>query len=278
MKRAICLGTNYEGTPNELSWCVKDAIDLSGVFFSHGFSVTTLTENNVGRNVFLSALCELVDQAISGQITGFVLTSSGHGSQSFNADEPDYYDEVLYFLDGYVYDNEVRAILDRLPEGFPNFLFFDHCFSGGMMRKSSKDKIRFVPSDVSIPATAKPRRFLRAEQGNEVYMSACGEGEYSYDAGNLKNGAGTYYLKNAIQSNTTFQDWIGYVRTYLPSQEYPQTPNLECKNDLKYMIFPAWFNNVSTGMDDIEGDPIPPPPVKLTLWQRFIRWIKNLFS
>jgi hypothetical protein len=277
MKRAICLGTNYEGTPNELSWCVKDATDLSTLFRGYGFNVTTLTEHQVSRESFIDCLNGLVDQATSGEITGFILTSSGHGTQRYSPSEPDYYDEALYFLDGIVLDDEVRTILDRLPEGLPNFLFFDHCFSGGMMKKIGGDKIRFVPSKIPIPIGAKPRRMFRSI-GNEVYMSACDEGEYSYDAGNLRNGAGTFYLKNAIKINTTFQDWMDSIGMYLPSNEYPQSPTLQCKNENRYQIFPGWFAGVTTGLDDIVGTPITTPPIKYNWFKRFLLWLKKIFS
>jgi len=190
MKKAICFGTNYEGTPNELSWCVKDANDWALFFDKLNFVVRVYLEGDVTRSAFLSALRQLVTESVSGDV--LACTNSGHGTRRYNTAEEDFYDEALYFTDGLVLDDDVRAILDLLPDGVEMFLFFDTCHSGGMMRKSGGDKIRYIQPDFVIPG-AKLRKSLTPElPGKEVYISGCLSDEYSYDAWDLRNGAATY--------------------------------------------------------------------------------------
>lgn len=274
MIESIHIGNNYPGTGNDLTWCVKDSIDLSSKFKSFGF--TTYVFNEVGREQFMDELYGLVHRYNNGFNKGFVFTHSGHGTRKYDINEPDYYSEALYFTDGIVVDDEIGEIINQIPEGCPNFIFFDACHSGGAMRLLGGDKIRYVPPIMTIPnAKLKKRRDV---YGNEVYLSGCLSHEYSYDAGALQNGAATYYLKNAIRQNSTFNDWIRYIRSNLPSQEYPQSPSLECQNDLKYMIFPGWFHQVTTGIDEITGQPVVSLPVKKSWWKRFIEWIKKILG
>lgn len=274
MIESIQIGNNYPGTGNDLTWCVKDSLDLSSKFKSFGFNAYIF--NEVGREQFLDELYGVVHRYRNGQNSGFVFTHSGHGTRKYDINEPDFYSEALYFSDGIVVDDEIGEIIDLIPEGCPNFIFFDSCHSGGAMRLLGGDKIRYVAPTFVMPGAK--RKKARNVYKNEVYLSGCLSQEYSYDAGALQNGAATYYLKNAIRQNTTFNDWIGYIRRHLPSEEYPQTPTLECQEDLKYMIFPGWFHNVSTGIDEITGQPIASIPPKLSWFQRLIRWIKKLLG
>ena len=62
-------------------------------------------------------------------------------------------------------------------------------------------------------------------------MSGCQDVEYSYDAyfQNRPNGAFTFVALQAlkhIKPTSTYQDWYKAIRKILPSQQYPQSPNL----------------------------------------------------
>jgi len=224
MRKAICFGTNYEGTANALTWCVKDAQDWGKFFMNLGFIVELYLEHEVSKQVFKEKLKELVVNSVSGDILG--VTYSGHGSRKYNHAEEDFYDETLYFLDGMLIDDEVREILDFLPDGVQLFLFFDSCHSEGMMRLLGENAIKYIQPDFVIPG-AKLRRSWRFElPGKEVFISGCMSDEYSFDAGELRNGAATYYALQTYQHGNTFQEWYDRIREYLPSAKYPQTPFL----------------------------------------------------
>jgi len=271
------MGTNYIGSGNDLSWCVKDAQDMTSFLKSLGFKVDTYLEKEVTKTKFIYELSMLVSDAINGNITGAVFTHSGHGTQGYNSLETDFYDEGCYFLDGIVWDDQVAEILKNIPDGFPFFIFLDTCFSGGMMKMIGHNKIKFVHTDTISPLSKLKKGLKESIKENAVYISACSEGEYSYDAGDLKNGAATYYLKNAFSNNIFFQNWYNRVRLYLPSDEYPQTPLLICKDDLKLKSAFGWFDPVITNIPDVPADD-PPVIVKISFFKRFWNWIKALFS
>lgn len=276
MKKAICFGTNYVGTPNELNWCVKDAKDWSAFFFGLGFNVNTVLGTDVTTVKFKELFNDTVVNASSGDI--LALTYSGHGTRQYNRAEEDYYDEALYLEDGLLIDDEIGEILDKLPENVDIFIFFDSCHSQGMMRLlggTKRGKIKYVPPAFVIPG-AKLRKKLRGETvGNEVYISGCQSGEYSYDANDLKNGTATYYALNTYRKETMFIDWYNRIREHLPSAQYPQTPMLECKEENKDKIA---FIQVATGINDYTIDSEHPLTVVLSFWQRLWAWIKKLFG
>ena len=279
MKKAICFGTNYVGTPNELSWCVKDAQDWTTFLKNRGFVVKTILEEQVNRVSFLDGLRKLVTESVMGDV--LVCTESGHGTRKYTQAEEDFYDEALYFTDGLVLDDDVREILDLLPDNVELFLFFDSCHSGGMMRIRGVDKIRYIQPDFVIPR-AKKRKSLTPElPGKEIYISGCLSDEYSYDAGALRNGAATYYALHSYNTNDTYQKWYDKIRTFLPSDNYPQTPVLSA-NEFNIQKI-AFKEPVISGIPNI---PSSDPPVNETLkknWlilllEKLINWLKNIWT
>jgi metacaspase-1 len=260
MIRASCLGTNYIGTGNDLSECVNDAKDMTTLLKGQSFVVDTFLEKDVTSVRFRTELTKLVDMAVNGEITGAAFTHSGHGTQGYDPKEADFYDEGCYFTDGVVWDKEVAQILSRIPAGFPFFMFLDTCFSGGMMKAARKNKIRFVPPKIPIPLHAKPRMgFKEAITMNAIYIAACSEGEYSYDAVDLNNGAATFYLKTTFKKDNLFLDWFNKVTVNLPSDDYPQTPQLICKEELKSKKAFSWFIPIVSDVPDIPPSPNPNP-------------------
>jgi len=257
MKKALCFGTNYKGTPNELSWCVKDAQDWGNFFMELGFQVTVYLEGEVTKRNFKAKLKELITTSVSGDV--LAATQSGHGSRQYTHEEEDFYDETLYFLDGMLTDNELREILDLLPDGVQLFLFFDTCHSGGMMRLFGGDKIRYVQPAFVIPG-AKLRKSLQPElPGKEVYISGCLSDQYSYDAGELRNGAATHYALKTYRQGDTFTGWYDKIRSYLPSDKYPQTPFLSATTENRNRVA------FSESEDEVESEPA-------------LSWIRRLWN
>jgi len=263
-KEASCLGTNYVGTNSELYQCVHDAEDMSSLFGFLGFYTTTIFEKQVTKVKFLSELNRLVDLSISGEVSGIANTHSGHGTNNLGH-------EGLYFLDGVVWDYEIVEILSKIPKGFPFFIFWDVCFSGGMLKKAGA-KVRYFPT-TEIPKYSQLKGMKESVSLNAIYISACSDDEYSYDASDLNNGAGTYYLKNTFTPNVTFQEWFNLIRVYLPSEDYPQTPQLICKDELKLKKAFSWFDGEIEALPDEEI-----PVISLTFWQKIWSWFKKLFG
>lgn len=62
-------------------------------------------------------------------------------------------------------------------------------------------------------------------------MAGCQDTEYSYDASfeGRANGAFSFVALRALESlkpKATYRDWFKEIKKALPSQQYPQTPNL----------------------------------------------------
>ncbi len=69
-------------------------------------------------------------------------------------------------------------------------------------------------------------------------MSGCQDVEYSYDAwfSSRPNGAFTFVALATLAKlpkEATYQDWYKAIRKVLPSQQYPQSPNLYGSSAMK---------------------------------------------
>ncbi|MBN1347811.1 caspase family protein [candidate division KSB1 bacterium] len=232
MKKAICVGiNNYPGTGNDLKGCVNDATDWNSLLEYAGFQTEVLLDSQATRSNILNALNNLVTGATSGD--EIVFTYSGHGTSvaDTSGDEPDAYDEALYVYDGILLDDELRAIFQKVAPDIHIVVISDSCFSGTVTRAliSEFGKARYIKTD-EIPPEAKLRkRFLSEEDMIEVLVSGCSDSEYSYDA-NIDgrwNGAMSAYATSVIRKGQTYREFYEKLRGLLPSQQYPQTPQLE---------------------------------------------------
>lgn len=241
MKKAICTGiNNYPGTANDLQGCVNDANDWANILVGLEFDVTLLLDSQVTANTFKSAIQNSVANMVSGDV--LVITYSGHGTQVYdsNGDEEDGYDEALYLYDGVFKDDDMRSALSGIKDGVHIFYISDSCFSGTITRKlissdAELGKPRFVVTD-PIPPTAKiVSKFLLQEDMKEIVLTGCSDTEYSYDAyiNGRWNGAMTAFATSCIAPNQTYNEFFTKLRAKLPSNSYPQTPQLEGKAENK---------------------------------------------
>jgi hypothetical protein len=108
-------------------------------------------------------------------------------------------------------------------------------------------RARFLPPAAWLPANRLPRaangeilarRETRGARlggmalvGGDLLLAGCTDTEYSYDANfdERPNGAFTYYaLKTlpTLPADATYAHWYQAIRAYLPSSNYPQSPQL----------------------------------------------------
>lgn len=260
MKKAICTGINdYPGTVNDLQGCVNDANDWKSLLSGLGFDVTLLLDSQVTGNAFKTAIQNAISSLVAGDV--LVITYSGHGTQVYdtNGDEEDGYDEALYLYDGVFTDDQMRSALSGIKDGIHVFYISDSCFSGTITRKivasdAELGKPRFVVTD-PIPPTAKiVSKFLTQEDMKEMVLTGCSDTEYSYDAyiNGKWNGAMTAFATSCVATNQTYNEFFTKLKAKLPSNSYPQTPQLEGKaeNKVKKMFEP--FGTVII-------DPVDPP-------------------
>ena len=263
-KYALCIGINdYPGTGSDLAGCVNDANDWAGVLKSRGFAVEKITNTKATGQAIRDSIGALAAKAKSGDL--IVIQYSGHGSfvPDVNGDEPDGTDECLCPYDvrrkGPITDDDLFDLYSNRHPGARILMVSDSCNSGSvakfapittpptiMGRGAPQRKVRFLsPAAFLTKADVTKlgmRRALRASSPPGRYaallMAACQDTEYSWDAyfQGRPNGAFTFVALKALKSlpaGATYDAWYKAIRKVLPSQQYPQTPNLYGSSRMK---------------------------------------------
>jgi metacaspase-1 len=266
MKKAICVGiNNYPGIFNDLKGCVNDANDWAELLTEFDFEVNVLLDNQGTRENIKNALRNLVSSLKPGDYG--VFTYSGHGTynRDTSGDEPDSYDEALYVYDGILLDDELREILNDLNPQASLVVIADSCYSGTVTRVADDDQYaipRFVPLLGYNPLFNVRTRFLAEAEMLELLLTGCSDTELSYDAfiNGRYNGAMSRYAIDAIRANreATFDDFYSLLRQALPSQDYPQTPQLEGSDENKARVLFVPLP-VEEPIPDPEPEPEPEP-------------------
>lgn len=250
-KRALCVGINdYPGTQNDLNGCVNDATDWAAALKARGYDVDTLLDNKATRKGMVDALVKLVTEAKAGDSR--VFTYSGHGSwlPDTSGDEPDGRDEMLCPYDinseHYLMDDDLAEIFKQKAKNVLLYVISDSCHSGTVTRfapdplagRNRMPKIRFLPPlefvkdpevRARIPLAVRAPSSPSRQAYPALLFAGCRDVEFSYDAdfNGRPNGAFTRAALEALTGNPgTPQEWFRAIRKRLPSQAYPQTPQL----------------------------------------------------
>lgn len=263
-KHALCIGiNNYPGTSSDLNGCVNDANDWARELTTRGFAVTKLLDKQATGKAMRAAIQATVGKAKFGDLV--VVQYSGHGSfvPDEDGDEPDGTDECLCPYDigknGPLTDDELFDLYSERQRGVKILMISDSCHSGTVARfapittpptttgkHAPQRKVRFLPpaAFLSKRETAKlgVRRALRSSSPPGRYaallLAGCQDTEYSFDAyfRGRPNGAFTFVALRALSglpAQATYADWFKAIRTALPSQQYPQAPNLYGSRSMK---------------------------------------------
>ena len=263
-KYALCIGiNNYPGTESDLAGCVNDAGDWGAEFTRRGFSVQRLIDRKATGRAMRSAMRTLVAGAEAGDL--IVVQYSGHGSfvPDEDGDEPDGADECLCPYDvrtkGPVSDDELFDLYSARKTGVKLVMISDSCNSGTVSKfapittppaiqgiKARHTAVRFLPPAAFLTRSETARFGIRREvrrssppgRNAGLLLSGCQETEYSYDAWfrGRPNGAFTFVALRTLAKlpkSATYADWYEAIREMLPSQQYPQTPNLYGPKSMK---------------------------------------------
>jgi len=252
IKRAICVGINdYPGDDYDLYGCVNDAFAWSLLLSKdYGFDRTIeLLDFNATKSKILNNLSKNLEEL--GEEDVFVFTYSGHGTQvkDTSGDEEDLYDEALYVYDDIILDDELREIFSKAKCTL--VVIIDSCFSGTATRAPLlvNTRLKYVGN---FPTAKSKKSFLSEEDMVEILISGANDKEYAYDAyidGDYF-GAFSYYALKSIRADldATYIDFYNTLRGYLPSKTYPQTPQLEGKEENKSRgLFSAKVSNDPEG-------------------------------
>ncbi len=261
---ALCIGiNNYPGTGSDLAGCVNDANDWAKELRRRGFAVKQMFDRQATGKAMRAAIGATVASARAGDLV--VVQYSGHGSfvPDDDGDEPDGTDECLcpYDVDanGPLTDDELFDLYSARRQGVRVFMISDSCHSGTVARfapittpptttgrRAPQRKVRFLPPGAFLSARKAARlgarRAIRSSSPPGRYaallMSGCQDTEYSYDAyfRGRPNGAFTFVALRALSrlpAKATYADWFKAIRRALPSQQYPQSPNLYGSSSMK---------------------------------------------
>jgi hypothetical protein len=268
-KQALLVGiNNYRGI-NNLQGCINDVTNVRSVLKSY-FSFTNknirvLTDERATKNNILSRLTKMVEEAQKGDF--LIFQFSGHGSQIRDRDNDelsDHLDELICPFDmnwdnGFITDDILRNILTQLKKGVSMEIILDSCHSGtgtrdillGSMEGFEMNgfvKNRFLRPPVDIECRYQgdedklaPTRTFRADPEivlNHILWAGCKDNQTSADAliDGQYNGAFSYYFCKHIREsggNLTREELLTRVKNSLRYNNYDQSPQLECQNNLK---------------------------------------------
>ncbi|XP_027078454.1 metacaspase-4-like [Coffea eugenioides] len=148
-KKAVLIGCNYPGTKAELKGCINDVQRMYACLIDrYGFSeddITTLIDTDssysqpTGRNI-RRALSDLIRSASPGDI--LFVHYSGHGTRlpaETGEDDDTGYDECIVPCDmNLITDDDMRDLVDRVPEGCRITIVSDSCHSGGLIDEAKE--------------------------------------------------------------------------------------------------------------------------------------------
>lgn len=262
--RALCVGINRFAHLPESSWlngCVNDAEDMARLLqdrWSLGDpDITILRDAEATKDAVIGHLTDLVDRTVTGELQRVVFSYSSHGTQvpDPSGDEADRADEALAAYDlrsdgdqwdagTVIVDDELRALLDRLPAGVLFEAFLDTCHSGTGLR--SLDLLpgrrpKFLPAPTPIGAEdldeRNAARFLdRASPTGTagappVLLAACRADQTASDAyfDGRYNGAFTHHLLKRLKAEPTATrlETVTAVEASLRAGRFTQSPQLE---------------------------------------------------
>jgi len=256
-KMALCIGiNNYPGTDSDLSGCVNDANDWTDALTKRGFTVQQLLDRKATKAGILKAMKTIIGSAKKGD--SIIFQYSGHGSYvpDLDGDEPDGHDECLcpYDIDtkGALTDDELYELYSSKETGVQLVIFSDSCHSGTVAKfaristpptiagkEAPQRKVRFLPPASFLPPKQLNQlgitRAIRSSSPPGRYggllIAGCQDTEYSYDAyfNGRPNGAFSFVALSTLKklsAKATYHDWYKAIKTVLPSQQYPQSPNL----------------------------------------------------
>ena len=249
MKRrlALVVGINdYPGSGNDLHGCVNDANAWASLLNGLDYSTIVLLDEDATRANVENELRAAMQELHFGD--RFVFTYSGHGSYvaDTSGDEDDQRDEALVLHDwqnaGFLVDDELGQIMDSRHYGSRVVTISDSCFSGTVSRFLTTEQRQ---QRTYIPAEQRKARFFNpamlperpiakahpARKSESVLLSGCDEHEVSYDAviGGVPQGAFSSAALSTFEEHSSISAWHERIRGILPSNDYPQTPQLRAE-------------------------------------------------
>ncbi len=265
---ALCIGINdYPGSGSDLNGCVNDANDWAAELKARGFAVTMLLNGKATTAGITAGIKATIAKAVSGDLV--TITYSGHGSfvPDTDGDESDGNDECLVphdYRKGLLTDDTLFTLYSARAHGVKLLVISDSCHSGTVAKfapittpptvpgkGAPQRRVRFMPPATFLKGRPLARlgsmhNFRRSSAPGRyagLLISGCQDTEYSYDAwfNGRPNGAFTFVALRELRKlkkGATYRQWFDAMRAALPTQQYPQSPNLYgTRNMKKWKVF-----------------------------------------
>lgn len=230
-KKALLIGINYNGTPNQLNGCIEDSNSINKLLQNKGYNnikiLTDDTDIKPTRENIINELTELLKTSEEGDL--IFLYYSGHGSyiRDINGDEKDMRDEVIVPLDfKLISDDELKTIIKNNMKNKTNIIaVFDCCNSGTALdlKYQYLENVNYDNIYENINYEETP--------GNVIFISGCRDEQYSieYYIEGKTQGAMTWSLLNVLNKtpNISWRNLVKNIRNILKYTSY-QVPQLSC--------------------------------------------------
>ena len=194
-RTALCIGIDAYPDPQTLYGCVNDSRQWGELFGALGYTVTSLHNEAATRDAITKTLAKSVKALRAGDI--FLLQFAGHGTQfpDDSGDEPDGKDEALCPVDmmtaGFIRDDEIRVIMNRIPDGARVIAFIDCCHSSSMARAAGASTIppgsrarAITPTADMIEVHQRTRKGGKAPKPHsrrDIVFAACRDDQLAFE-------------------------------------------------------------------------------------------------
>lgn len=239
MKLALLIGINYQGTSSELNGCINDVNNIREYLINkRGYNpdnITVITDNTIIKPTkaeILLAIDTLIEQSHENEQNDckeIFFHYSGHGTYIRDQDhnEVDGRDECIVSSDHQVISDDTlrRNFVDKVGN-IPTICIIDACHSGSALD---------LPYQYNFTGHKWALTSNKRCQSNILLISGCKDSQTSADAyiaqtyqGALTNGF--LYAIQRCKSNNLFE-FVSFIRRYLKSNKYTQTPQLTCSRE-----------------------------------------------
>jgi len=247
-RKALIIGINYIGTPNELSGCINDGNKMKSYLIDHcGFdeqNITFLSDHIGATETELPTRSNIVNniQALTRDIpTGadcqLVFHYSGHGSYTYDTtgEESDGRDETICPLDfdksGDITDDDLKTLLvDSLPNNAKLFCVLDCCHSGTVL--DLRYDFKLVKKGIKTEYHIIENEHENKSNGEVILLSGCKDDQTSADAfiNRKYQGALTWAFFATLEKHDyapiPLKDLLFEIQTLLKTNKYEQVPQL----------------------------------------------------
>lgn len=227
MRRALLVGINYTGTPNQLYGCINDINNMGSYLqkvrkYNSFIIMSDNTAQKPTRANIIAGFKELVQGTKTGDELWFHYSGHGVLTRDTNRDEESGTDSCICPIDfmraGFISDDIIRSNLAALvPKGVRLYIVLDACHSGtGCDLRYKYDDYsyltnriatlpeKYVPNDWSLQQTNYEFKRYSKTAGEVFCISGCQDEQTSADAflGGQASGVVTYLLLNCLNNNS----------------------------------------------------------------------------